>query len=369
MEITISRSSLLNALNQVSGAVEKRQTLPILSHVLLSIADKKLRITATDLELQLMATADVIDIKSDTMITVPAKKLMDICRALNEENPIQFKTEGQRLALKSGKSRFQLALLPANEFPSVSMDNAAVSFNLPEADLKSLIDHTAFAMAQQDVRYYLNGMLFELAKDHIHMVATDGHRLALSDFAEKTSVKEAMSVIVPRKGVMELSRLLNSQEDHRLQVHLNINHIHIAHERFQFTSKLIDGKFPDYKRVLPKGADKFAYLDRDQFKQALVRASILCNEKFHGVRLTFKANLLQIEANNPEQEQAHDEIPARYDGPELQFGVNVNYVLDVLNALPAGELKISMSNANSSLLFESEDDSSTSLYVVMPMRL
>lgn len=368
MEISISRSELLNALTLVSGAVEKRQTLPILSHVLLSIDKKRLQITATDLELQLIAFAEVKDVQDSTPITAPAKKLIDICRALNEDHPIHLKSDAQRLHVTSGKSRFQLALLPANEFPSVTLDSASTSFNLPEADFKSLISRTAFAMAQQDVRYYLNGLLFEVSAEKLNLIATDGHRMALSEFVHHFDVRDALSVIIPRKGILELLRLLSS-EDEMIAVHMNMNHIHISHSHFQFTSKLIDGKFPDYKRVLPKSVDKFTYVDRDELKQSLVRASILCNEKFHGVRIIFKPNALEIEANNPEQEQAKDEIQCRYEGEKLELGFNVNYVLDVLNTLPAGEVKISFMNANSSVLFESMDDSFSSLYVVMPMRL
>lgn len=369
MEILIHRNELLNVLSLISGAVEKRQTLPILSHLLLTIEDNKLHCVATDLELQLSASCDVISVKNPVEITAPAKKLMDICRALPDGSEIKLCVNEHRLSITSGKSRFQLALLPAHEFPAVSLDKAQASFLIPQKQIKGLIDKTAFAMAQQDVRYYLNGMLFEMSSKGVHVVATDGHRLALSEFCQAIpSVKQSQAVIVPRKAVLELSRLLDNSDD-EVTLSFSNNHIHISHDRFQFTSKLIDGKFPDYKRVMPKGIDKYVYHDRAEFKQALVRASILCNEKFHGVRLTFSASSTKIEANNPEQEQAQDEVVGRYEGEDIQLGFNVNYILDVLNVLPDGDIKISLANPNSSVLFESCDDSDNSVYIIMPMRL
>jgi DNA polymerase-3 subunit beta len=256
--------------------------------------------------------------------------------------------------------------LPASEFPNVEQGSASLEFDVLQRNLKTLIDKTAFAMAQQDVRYYLNGMLWEIKDGIFRVVATDGHRLALSTQSGITASEEKQ-VILPRKGVLELSRLL-IEEDESIHLAFGDTHLRATTQAFTFTSKLVDGKFPDYDRVLPKGSDKEVVAERDVLKQALARAAILSNEKYRGIRMQFNAGDLRIVANNPEQEEAEDVVAIEYNGDTLEIGFNVSYLLDIMNVVSGPKVKFSLLDANSSALLEDNDDGN-SLYVVMPMRL
>ena len=270
--------------------------------------------------------------------------------------------------VKSGRSRFSLATLPAAEFPKVPEEPETFSFDLSQSELKDLIEATSFAMAQQDVRYYLNGMLFEISKEHLRLVATDGHRLAMSELSVK-SVENDRQLILPRKGVIELSRLL-SDGGAEISMSLGQNQIRASMPEYTFTSKLVDGNFPDYRRVLPKGGNKVLLGNRQELKNAFSRVSILSNEKYRGVRLILSPGELKILANNPEQEEAEEAIQVNYDGETLEIGFNVTYVIDVLNTLQSADVKVTMSDANSSALLEAVSDKTPeALYVVMPMRL
>lgn len=365
MKFTISRDALLKPLNLVAGVVERRQTLPILSNVLLSLEGNQLALTGTDLEVELIGRVDVLSSAVDGEITVPARKLVDICKSLPDGVDIEFSVEAGKATVKAGRSRFTLVTLPASEFPSVEEGAGELALELPQKILKRLIDRTAFAMAQQDVRYYLNGMLLELKNGRLRMVATDGHRLALCTAPETVSAGDA-SVIIPRKGVLELVRLLESDESVRLVI--GSNHVRAANRQYTFTSKLIDGKFPEYERVLPKSPDKMVVGDRVLLKQAFARTAILSNEKYRGVRLKFSTDTLEMMANNPEQEQAEEVVFVDYQGAELEVGFNVSYLLDVLSVLDSEKVRMSLADSASSALLE-EADSGDSLYVVMPMRL
>jgi DNA polymerase-3 subunit beta len=303
MKLSIARDQLLKPLQQVSGVVEKRQTLPVLANVLMVVDAGKLALTGTDLEVELIARTDLAGEFGDGEITVPARKLLDICKSLPASAEVELKQDGQKLVLKSGKSRFTLVTLPANEFPNLEEGMGAFSLTMTQQALKKLIDKTSFAMAQQDVRYYLNGMLFEVTSGRLRTVATDGHRLAMSDAEAQTDAVERLQVIVPRKGVHELARLLTDDEG-TVTITLGSNHIRATVGNVTFTSKLIDGKFPDYERVLPKGGDKIVLANREELRQSLTRAAILSNEKFRGIRLQLTPDLLRIQANNPDQEEA-----------------------------------------------------------------
>jgi DNA polymerase-3 subunit beta len=368
MKFVISRNALLTPLNLVAGVVERRQTLPILSNVMLVLEGKKLSITGTDLEVELVGRVELEnEAESGGEITVPARKLADICKSLPDACDIEFSLKDQKVTVRSGRSRFTLSTLAATDFPSVEESQADQEFTIKQGDLKRLIDRTAFAMAQQDVRYYLNGMLWEVKGDQLRVVATDGHRLALCSLKAGISNDKAIQVIVPRKGVIELGRLLMN-EDEDVHVVIGSNHIRATTSEFTFTSKLVDGKFPDYDRVLPKGSTKAVFANRDELRQAFSRASILSNEKYRGVRLNLSNGSVQIVANNPEQEEAEEVVSVDYQGEILEIGFNVSYLLDVLGVLSGESVKISLSDANSSALLE-ESEEGDSVYVVMPMRL
>jgi|TARA_B110000902_G_scaffold266241_2_gene353224 DNA polymerase-3 subunit beta len=366
MKFTVTRDALLKPLNLVAGVVERRQTLPILANVLIGVEGNQLTLTGTDLEVELLGKVSLDGVTVDGDITVPARKLLDIVKSLPDDSVISVEVEDQRAIIKSGRSRFTLSTLPASEFPNVEQGSATLEFDVLQGKLKGLIDKTAFAMAQQDVRYYLNGMLWEIKDSVFRVVATDGHRLALSTLAGITTSEEKQ-VILPRKGVLELSRLLIDEAE---SIHLAFgdNHLRATTQAFTFTSKLVDGKFPDYDRVLPKGSDKEVVAQRDILKQALARAAILSNEKYRGIRMQFNAGDLRIVANNPEQEEAEDVVAIEYDGDTLEIGFNVSYLLDIMNVVSGPKVKFSLLDANSSALLEDNDDGN-SLYVVMPMRL
>lgn len=367
MELKIERELLLKPLQQVIGVVERRQTLPILGNVLLKASDKELSITATDLEIEMVSHTTLNKSSDLGETTLPARKFVDICKALPNDAMLTIKVEGERATIRSGKSRFVLSTLPASEFPNIDAFDPLLAFEIPQNQLKRLIDKTHFAMAQQDVRYYLNGLLFEFSDNLIRVVATDGHRLALGDAEILTGVGELQQVIVPRKAVLELSRLLENS-DETVTIELGGNHLRLETAGLSFITKLIDGRFPDYQRVVPQGGDKIVIADRNQIHQALSRASILSNEKYRSVRFSISSGSLQVMANNPEQEEAEEEISVDYDGPSLEIGFNASYVLDALNAIDGDKVQLELTDQNSCCLIRSPA-SEDARYVVMPMRL
>jgi DNA polymerase-3 subunit beta len=366
MKFTIDRESLLKPLQQVIGVVERRQTLPVLGNLLIAAGKDGLKITATDLEVEIQAKASV-DIEEGGEITLPARKLIDICKALPENASISLSIGDQRAQIRSGKSRFTLSTLPAADFPVVEKIQSDCRFSIAQSKLKEIIDRTQFSMAQQDVRYYLNGLMLEIGKDFLRAVATDGHRLALCDMDADIDAGDSRQVIVPRKGIQELQRLLE-YSDEPVQVEVGTNHIRVQTPEVCFTSKLVDGRFPDYERVVPKGGDKLVVADRELFRQALSRTSILSNEKYRGIRLNLEKNNIKIQAHNPEQEEADEEFEVEYKGAGLEIGFNVTYLLDVLSTVRSDEVELTLSDSNSSCLIR-EPGTEQFRYVVMPMRL
>lgn len=370
MKLNVDRETLLKPLQVVQGVVERRQTLPILANVLLRTGDGKLQVTATDMELELIASYDIGDV-TDGEITVPARKLIDICRALPPESDVTLHTEQERAVLRAGRSRFTLSTLPADDYPSFDTVDPELSFKIAQGTLKRLIELTHFAMAHQDVRYYLNGLMLEIGQSRLRTVATDGHRLAIAD-ADLTvdGLSEPRSMILPRKGVTELLRLLTATDD-EIEVQVSANQVKIALDGVDFTSKLIDGKFPDYERVIPRTdeSDKQVKVDRELLRQSLARASILSNDKYRAIRLSLAENVLRLVASNPEQEEAEDEVEVAYGGEALEIGFNVSYLIDALTNLPSETALIHLTDASSSCLITSEDESAGCQYVVMPMRL
>jgi len=365
MKFSLSREALLKPLQLVVGVVERRQTLPILSNVLLSLEQSRLSMTGTDLEVEIVGVTDIDATGEDGDVTVSARKLVDICRSLPDGAMVDFSSSDGKATIKSGRSKFTLSTLPANEFPSVDEGEKSVEFMVAGSVLKGLIEATSFAMAQQDVRYYLNGMLWELNENKLRAVATDGHRMALCDGICDVSVVEPITSIIPRKGIIELSRLLDENE---VKVAMGSNHIRVTGGDYCFTSKLVDGAYPDYDRVLPKGGDKIVVGDRAELKQAFGRAAILSNEKYRGVRILLSEGSIKMVANNPEQEEAEEEVSVNYSGEDLEIGFNVSYLLDVLSVITGAKVRITLSNSNSSALVEDAADGSA-VYVVMPMRL
>ncbi|MBM88371.1 MAG: DNA polymerase III subunit beta [Gammaproteobacteria bacterium] len=367
MEFSISREALLRPLQIVCGVVERRQTLPVLSNVLLRLNDQGLSITGTDLEVELIGRTQVDEVSGLGEITVPARKLLDICKSLSDESKIKITVEENRLKLQSGRSRFTLTTLSATEFPSVDEEPDTFAINIGQAKLLELLGSTSFAMAQQDVRYYLNGMLFEVGSDYLRVVATDGHRLAMESIEMSNSITDSQQLILPRKGIVELSRLL-SEEGGDIKLTFGQNHIRAVIPEFTFTSKLVDGKFPDYNRVLPKGGDRVCLGSCQELRQAFSRVSILSNEKYRGVRVVLSKGEMRILANNPEQEEAEEVVSVDYDSDRLEIGFNVSYLIDVLSNLSSEKVRITLSDPNSSALLEA-GNGSEALYVVMPMRL
>jgi len=365
MKLTAAREALLKPLQAVIGVVERRQTMPILANVLLVAKDGEVSVTATDLEVELVANADV-QVDSPGEVTVPGRKLLDICRALPDDAQVAISQSGEKLSIKSGRSKFSLTTLPAAEFPTVEDISAGKSVGVSQEVLGRLLDKTHFSMAQQDVRYYLNGLLLETGGKVLRAVATDGHRLALCEVEVDGGDAPEQQVIVPRKGVLELQRLMSGEGD--LSIELGTNHIRIQLEGIRFTSKLIDGRFPEYDRVIPQDTSNAMSADRGLFKSALQRTAILSNEKYRGIRLIIRDNNMVLQAHNPEQEEAEEELEIQYDGEEIEIGFNVNYLLDALGAIESDEITLALVDGNSSCLL-TEPGKDDCKYVVMPMRL
>jgi len=307
------------------------------------------------------------DGSEDFQTTIPARKLLDICKALPDGSTINFSIEENKVTLTSARSRFTLATLPARDFPSLDEIEVQQSFQMPQSQFKGLIEKTSFAMAQQDVRYYLNGILMEISSNSVKLVATDGHRLALSEADMDSGVSDDKQIIIPRKAVMELSRLLDSG-DSPAKCEMSQNHLRVETGSLVFTTKLIDGKFPEYQRVIPVDGNKIMQIERETLKHSMSRIAILSNEKYRGIRLTLSAGNLSIQANNPDQEEAEEELQVEYDETDMEIGFNVTYLIDVLNVLGSEKVQIKLKDSNSSAIISDTDDES-SLYVVMPMRL
>ncbi|USD32562.1 MULTISPECIES: DNA polymerase III subunit beta [Vibrio] len=366
MKFSIERNHLLKPLQQVSGALGGRPTLPILGNLLLKVEDNMLSMTATDLEVELISRVALEGDFEAGSVTVPSRKFLDICRGLPDDSVITFVLEGDRVQVRSGRSRFSLSTLPANDFPNIEDWQSEVEVSLTQGELRGLIEKTQFSMANQDVRYYLNGMLFEIDGTTLRSVATDGHRMAVSQ-AQLGSEFAQQQIIVPRKGVLELVKLLDAPEQ-PVTLQIGSSNVRAEVNNFVFTSKLVDGRFPDYRRVMPQSTTKTLEAECEELRQAFSRAAILSNEKFRGVRVNLADTEMRITANNPEQEEAEEMLDVSFEGEPIEIGFNVSYVLDVLNTLRCNKVRISMSDANASAMIENVDDDSA-MYVVMPIRL
>ena len=365
MKIALNREDFLKSLQSIIGVVERRQTMPILANVLFTAEDGILTLTATDLEVELIAKLGYQDGEKGS-VTIPGRKLLDISRSLPNEATILITLKDDKAIVTSGKSKFSLTTLPANEFPLIPSINGEHKVTVNQGDLRQLIENTQFSMAQQDVRYYLNGLLLEIDENYLKAVATDGHRLAFCQKELSSALAEKKSVIIPRKGVLELQRLLGGASE--VEIELGSNHIRIAFESICFTSKLIDGRFPEYGRVIPSDTSNHLLADKSSLKASLQRTAILSNEKYRGIRLVIKENEITLQAHNPEQEEAEESLVVQYSGVDIEVGFNVNYLIDALNAIDADEVSLSMVDGNSSCLITDPNNQQTK-FVVMPMRL
>jgi DNA polymerase III subunit beta len=366
MKFQIPRSEMLKGLQAVIGVVERRQTMPILSNLLLRADKQGLMLAGTDLELELVTRVPA-SVKQEGATTVPARKLFDICRGLPEDAEIKCELKEQRLTLSSSRSRFILSTLSADDFPFLEEVKDAKSISVPRPALKQLLDRTHFAMAHQDVRYYLNGLLLVVRKDRMRAVATDGHRLALCDATGSLPVNEEIQVIVPRKAITELQRLLDGGEE-PARLAFTPNHLQITLGETRFTTKLVDGRFPDYEKVIPAAGDKRLTGQREAVRQALARTAILSNEKFRGVRLSLKDSKLKLQAQNPEHEEAEEELEVEYEGAPIEIGFNVTYLMDALGGLEGESFTLDLTGPDASGLIK-EKGTDACQYVVMPMRL
>jgi DNA polymerase-3 subunit beta len=361
------RDELLGPLSAVSGIIERRHTLPILSNVLIERVEDTLAFLATDIEIQIAARSTIAAPAEARAVTVGARKLLDILRALPDGAEVTLQQQDKRLLVKAGKSRFTLQTLAAEDFPRLAKPaGESARFELEQKQLRKVLSLVQYAMAQQDIRYYLNGLLMVVEEGGLKLVATDGHRLAFAGLKLGAELPR-QEVIVPRKTVLELAKLLGESDD-PVKIELSATQAAFSFGSVDLVSKLIDGKFPDYTRVIPASHKNRLQVTREPLRQALLRAAILSNEKFRGVRWVLADGTLKIVSSNAEQEEAHEELEVKYAGDALDIGFNVNYLLDVLNNVSGDAIECAFGDSASSALitYSSEKDFK---YVVMPMRI
>ncbi|APV49144.1 DNA polymerase III subunit beta [Betaproteobacteria bacterium GR16-43] len=366
LKIKSSNDKILGPLQQVTGIVERRHTLPILSNVLITAGGGHVDFLATDLEVQITARAE-LDGGAEGAVTVAARKLFDILRSLPEDAEVALEAKDNRMTVKAGKSRFNLQTLAAADFPKmVDAKDASRTLTLPQSALKQALGLVQFAMAVQDIRYYLNGVLFSVDKNTLRVVATDGHRLSFAS-RDLGSDHGSVEAILPRKTVIELIKLLSDSDD-PVSMAIGSNQVRFTFGGIEIVSKIVEGKFPDYQKVIPAAHKNRVSIDRATLAQSLNRAAILSNEKIRGVRLVFTKNALSIICTNNEQEEAEEGLTIDYDGDPLDIGFNISYLLDVLNHVDTEQVSVTMGDSNSSALIEvpGRDDFK---YVVMPMRI
>lgn len=401
MKFSVEKEAFLKPLRAVAGVIERRQgnSAPILSHVLIETEGNRFTLTGTDQEVELVAGGELCEASEDARLALPFRKLMDLCRALPEGVSLTFSKEQERIIIRAGRSRFALSTLPAEEFPKLKPATEALQISIAKQDMRHLIESTGFAMAEQDVRYYLNGMLLEVKEDKLLSVAADGHRLALCQTllhsnvqkdespvdraSDRTSVNSAsannpsdnsyslskvLRIIVPRKGVLELQRVLNEGDD-AISLLIGSNYIRAITEDITLTSKLVEGRFPEYDRIIPKGGNKRVQGRREALKEAFMRAAALFSDKFRGVRLQLVPGKLKILATNVEQDEVEEDLEVDYQGTELEIGFNVRYLIDFLTVIKTDIVSFTFTDANSPALVEGVAAGNAAVYVIMPMRI
>jgi DNA polymerase-3 subunit beta len=369
MRFTILREDFLKPLRAVASVVERKhtQTSPILSNVLIKVLGTQFSLTATDQEVELVATGNLTEAEEGGAVTVSVRKLMDVCRVLPEGVTLSIREEQERIIIRAGRSRFTLSTLPAENFPSLEEQVEGVRFSVAKKALRTLMDQTCFAMAEQDVRYYLNGMLLEIKDGQVYGVAADGHRLAFGKISAPLKEMETVRVIVPRKGILELQRVLDDGEE-EINIILGSNHIRAITGEVQLTSKLLEGRFPDYDRLINVSGDKIIIGSREVFKESFQRAAALFSDRFRGARLRLMNGFLKISASNAEQDEVEEDIEVNYTGSELEIGFNIKYLIDFLTAIQTDLVKFTFSDSNSSARVEGVEGES-GIYVIMPMRI
>lgn len=366
MKFTIVRENLLTPLQHVIGVIERRQTLPILSHVLIKLAGNRLDMTGTDLEMQLVTQA-VVESGQDGETTVPARKLLDICRLLPDQSIVSIDCRQDRFVIQCGRSRFSLSTLPASNYPEFDASALETQLTISSRLLHKAMAKTVFAMAQQDVRYYLNGLMLEVGNGILRTVSSDGHRLALYEEALESDCAAPRQVIVPRKGVMELHRLIGDEEQ-PVTLQISPNNVRLFLGDLRFSAKLIEGRFPDFQRLVPRDVSRVMTVHKDDFRAALTRVAILSNEKYKGVSLEVDHGVMHLSAQNPEHEEAEEDLEVRLEGDGFVVGFNAAYLLDAINNIDSDEVKLSFPDAITSCLIEDLDDQRFK-FIVMPMRL
>lgn len=372
MQFSIERNAIYKPLQRLAGALEKKQTLPILSNILVVVKHQLLSLTATDCEIEMVARIPLSLPADPITTTIPGKKIIDICKALPETATLQFEFQENKLTLRANRSRFTLACLPADQFPRLQEGPGDVELSLPQNILRQLLAETSFAMAQQDVRYYLNGVCMLFEGPSVRMVATDGHRLSTLSLPLKLPVESPLSIILPRKAIFELQHLFSEGEG-EIGLVIGKNHLRAVTPHFSFVTKLIEGKFPDYHRVLPaKGQGQTITVPREGLRQALLRVSALFSDKYRGVNVALNPKLLRVSATTQEKDEVEDELEIAYEGPPLEIGLNASYMIEYLNIMTTTHVRITFISPQHAVLFElspEERPQGHHAYVVMPMRL
>jgi len=366
MKFIINRELLLTPLQQIVNVIEKRQTMPVLANVLFKLDRNQLTLTGTDLEVQIVAKV-ALDNEVEGSITIPARKLLDICRLLPSAADIKFELVENKLKINSGRSRFSVSTLSADEYPNFEMSKMDCQFTLQAGQLKKALDKTTFCMANQDIRYYLNGIMLNIFNQQLKLVASDGHRLSIYEDTLEQETNMEMRIIIPRKGVLELLRLLDDEEL-EIQVEFSRNNIRVVIDNLIFSAKLVDSKYPDFSKVFEQSFNSPIHVEKQLLKEALTRVAILSNEKFRGVEFVIEGNNLQISTNNPEHEEADEEIAIEYQGEPLSIAFNSQYILDAVSNLDS-ELAVLTIAENASCCFIEEPSEQNYKFIVMPMRL
>ena len=365
MDFYITKEEVVKSLNQTLGVVEKRQTLPILSNVLVEVDESSLKLTATDLESEISTTSTISNFKSSGKTSAPARKLSDLCRLLPDMTEIHFFLDGDNLRIETESGKYNLSTLPSEDFPVFEIEETQSQINISSQNLKTLISKTAFAMGNQDWRHYLNGLFLLIDDKSITTVATDAHRLALAHSSLNEAVSESTNGIVPRKSINEIGKLVGEGSEN-VVIKLGQTSIAVNVSGTTFVSKLIEGKFPDYEQVIPSGESSLLVVDRKNFSESLSRVSVLSSEKYKGVRILTKENSLNISANNPEKEQGEENVDCEYKGEEIDIAFNVNYLQEILSTLDSEKIEINFFGSEKSCLI-TDPNSSDLKYVVMPL--
>lgn len=369
MKLFIKREDLLRVLQLVIGVVERRQAMPILANVLLLVKERVLLAIATDLEVELSSSIPLSDgVEAEGALTVSGRKLIDICRSLPADSELTLEERGKSLSVRSGNSHFDLATLPAADFPRAQNAQNIISFPISQKVLLSLVKRTHFAIAENHAHHYLNGLLLNIEKNSIHAVASDGHRMSLYSLKSTSQGETTTRVIIPKKGATELMRLLVDSED-QVTVELTKNYIRVLSPNFTFTSKLIDSKYPDYNKLIPRGGDKRIVVNCESFRRALARISILSNEILRSMHLELSTNMLRMTTHNAEQEQAEEVIHVDYSGDNLDIGFNIAYLMDILSTIKTEEIAITLKNSKSGATIEEISGHESCLYVIMPFQI